>query len=100
MEIFTVKEETDLISKFNKNVAEAKKRLSKIKRISDQYEKDLMQSVSHDITTDDFIMRNCVNVRFLKSNDSVAEKPIILNWNTSMSMSPVARTITPANILK
>lgn len=86
--------------KFKKNISDAKKRLSRLKRLSDLHEKGLVQTVSPDITIDDPLMRNSMNSRFLKSNDSVVGKPQILNCATSMSVSPISRTITPASIVK
>lgn len=50
-----------------------------LNKLSDMHEKGLVQTVSPDIMIDDSLIRNSMNSRFLKSNDSVVEKPMILN---------------------
>lgn len=85
--------------KFKKNIADAKKRLSRLKRLSELHERGLL-AVSPDIQIDDSLMRTSVNPQFMKSNDSVMDRPGIFNCTTSMSTSPVSRTITPASIVK
>lgn len=78
----------------NKNISDAKKRLSRLKKMSDKHEKGILQTISPDLENTQPLMRHSVNGRFLKSNESHK-----VNLHTSMSVSPDSHSIIPSNVV-
>ena len=69
-------------------------------KLSELHEKGIVQTVSPDPTISNQLMRNSMNSRFIKSNESVGDKHIKIKCNSSMSQSPNSHTITPASFVK
>ena len=53
-----------------KNISDAKRRLSRLQRITDRYEKGLLQTVSPDFLKEDSMLKSSLNSNFLRSSDS------------------------------
>lgn len=81
--------------KFKHNITDAKKRLSRLKKLSDLHERGLLQTVSPDIENKNPLITNSKVISFLKSNDNFRN-----NCHTSMSITPDSHSITPMNIVK
>jgi len=71
-----------------------------LNKLSELHEKGIVQTVSPDPTIGNQLMRNSMNSRFIKSNESMDGKHIKLKCNSSMSRSPNSHTITPASFVK
>jgi hypothetical protein len=81
--------------KFKHNIVDAKKRLSRLKKLSDSHERGLLQTVSPDVENNNPLIKPPRGNTFLKSTESYRN-----NCHTSMSTSPDPHSIISMGMVK
>ncbi|CAI2361415.1 unnamed protein product [Moneuplotes crassus] len=81
--------------KFKKNISDAKKRLSRLKKLTDFNEHGILQTISPDCENSNPLVRHSIN-GMLKKEDGRKK----LNLHTSMSVSPDSHSFIPVGRVK